>query len=105
MFILIGTGSRVTARPKSDELSPDLNVDTADFCRATIFSDSDYDGLGSWGDPKDDFQICTGGLKGMTVAYPVPHRIRRNYTLQPFLVGAIVRPKGAWRSRGRMSVS
>ena len=80
---------------KSDEFSPDPNVDTADFYHATIFSDSDYDGLGSWGDPKDDFQICTGGLKDLRVAYPVPHRIRRNYTLQPFLVGAIVRPEGA----------
>ena len=56
-------------------------LDTADFYHATIFSDSDYDGLGSWGDPNNDFQISTGGLKDIMLAYPVPHRIRRNYTL------------------------
>ena len=56
-------------------------LDTADFYHATIFSDSDYDGLGSWGDPNDDFQISTGGFKNLTFAYPIPHRIRRNYTL------------------------
>lgn len=46
-----------------------------------MFSDSDYDGLGSWGDPKNDFQISTGGLKDVRLAYPIPHRIRRNFTL------------------------
>ena len=63
----------------------DPKLDTADVYHATIFSDSDYDGLGSWGDPSNDYQIYTGALKDMKVAYPVPHNIRRNYTLQPFL--------------------
>jgi len=48
-----------------------------------VFSDSTYDGLGSWGDPENDFQISTGGLKDIVLAYPVPHHIRRNFTLQP----------------------
>ena len=62
--------------------SPDLKeLDTADPYHTTFLSDSDYDGLGSWGDPNNDFQISTGGLKDVMLAYPVPHRIRRNYTL------------------------
>lgn len=60
-------------------------LDTADFYHATIFSDSSYDGLGSWGDPSNDYQIYSGSLKDMRVAYPVPHNLRRNFTLQPFL--------------------
>ena len=58
-----------------------MELDTSDFYHATILSDSDYDGLGSWGDPNNDFQISTGGFKNLTFAYPVPHRIYRNYTL------------------------
>lgn len=63
------------------DASPNLKeLDTADFYHATFFSDSDYDGLGSWGDPKKDFQIPTGGLKDIMLAYPSPHRVRRNFT-------------------------
>ena len=50
-----------------------------------MFSNSTYDGVGSWGDPANDNQISTGGFKNMTVAYPAPHHIRRNFVLQPFL--------------------
>jgi tyrosinase len=50
-----------------------------------MFSNSTFDGVGFWGDPENDFQIFTGGFKNITVAYPVPHNIRRNFTLQPFL--------------------
>jgi len=65
----------------------DWTQDAADFEHATIFSNSTDDGLGSWGDPQNDFQISTGAFKDITVAYPVPHHIRRNYTLRPFLAG------------------
>ncbi|KAF9647450.1 Di-copper centre-containing protein [Thelephora ganbajun] len=65
----------------------DWTQDAADVYHSTIFSDSNFDGLGSWGDPDNDFQISTGGFKDIRVAYPVPHNIRRNYTLQPFLAG------------------
>ena len=70
------------------------NSDTADFYNATIFSDSPYDGLGSWGDPDNDFQISTGGLNEFRLAYPVPHNLRRNFTLQPFLHGLAGTPPG-----------
>lgn len=37
--------------------------------------------MGGWGDPNDDFQITTGAFaKDFNLAYPVPHRVRRNYT-------------------------
>jgi len=69
-------------------------ADAADFEHATIFSNSTSEGLGSWGDPTDDYQISTGGFKDMMVAYPVPHHIRRNYTLQPFLTADFAPPPG-----------
>lgn len=73
---------------------PDPKIDAADFYYATIFSNSSYDGLGFWGDPDNDFQISTGGLKDIRLAYPIPHNIRRNYTLQPFLAGLNGVPPG-----------
>ena len=61
-------------------------LDAADFYHATIFDPDPKSGFGGWGDPTDDYQITTGGFgKDFLVAYPVPHRPRRNFTLQPFL--------------------
>ena len=48
------------------------------------FFDNSSSGVGGWGDPTNDYQISTGGLKDMVVAYPSPHRIRRNFTLYPY---------------------
>ena len=48
------------------------------------FFDNSSSGVGGWGDPANDYQITTGGFKDMVVAYPNPHRIRRNFTLYPF---------------------
>lgn len=62
--------------------------DAADFHHATIFNSSTYDGLGTWGDQNNDFQILDGAFKDIRVAYPAPHKIRREYTNQPFLAGA-----------------
>ena len=63
-------------------LSSNPKLDAADFYHATIWSDSDYDGLGGWGDPTNDYEIYSGALKDMMVAYPVPHHLRRNFTIQ-----------------------
>ena len=73
------------SQPEVLALGFDRKLDAADFYHATIFSDSDYDGLGSWGDPDNDYRIYTGALKDLVVAYPVPHHLRRQFTLQPFL--------------------
>ena len=51
-----------------------------------LFRDSNpISGLGGWGDPAKDFQVQDGGFSHFEVAYPVPHIIRRNFTLQPFI--------------------
>lgn len=73
------------------DIGPNPELDTEDFYHASIFSNSTVDGLGSWGDPANDFQITTGGFKDIKVAYPVPHNIRRNFTLQPFL--GVINPR------------
>ena len=75
-------------------MGADFGLDASDFYHATIFSDSDYDGLGSWGDPNNDFQVPTGGFKDMMVTYPVPHHVRRNYTLYFYLPPGFAFPPG-----------
>ena len=73
------------------------------FRNATIFNDSPTSGLGGWGDPNDDYQITTGAFAhDFEVAYPVPHRIRRNYTLtvditDPFGDGTPPPPGEVWK--------
>jgi len=61
----------------------DWSSDAPDMYNSPFFDDSPS-GVGGWGDPKNDYQINTGGFKDLIVAYPTPHRIRRNYTLYPF---------------------
>ena len=58
------------------------------------FFDNSSSGVGGWGDPTNDYQISTGGLKDMVVAYPSPHRIRRNFTLYPLTNPTIHPPFG-----------
>ena len=55
------------------------------MCNSAFF-DGSPSGVGGWGDPTDDFQITTGGFKDVIAAYPSPHRIRRNCTVEPFSV-------------------
>jgi len=62
----------------------DWTLDAASFYASPFFGNTSTD-VGGWGDPNNDFQITTGGFKDQIRAYPVPHHIRRNFTLQPFL--------------------
>ena len=80
-----------------------MKVDTADFEHATIFSNSTKEGLGSWGDADNDYQISTGGFKDITVAYPVPHHIRRNYTLRPLIPRPGFVPQAGMDSQTRIN--
>ncbi len=41
-------------------------------------------GLGGWGDPNDDYSVHDGGFHNFQIAYPVPHHVRRNFTLLSF---------------------
>ena len=73
-----------------------------DFANATIFNDSPTSGFGRWGDPADDYQITTGAFAdNFEVVYPVPHKIRRNYTARsvnadPFGDGTPPAPDALW---------
>ncbi|CAE7195009.1 unnamed protein product [Rhizoctonia solani] len=59
--------------------------DTADFEHSSIWDPDPVYGLGGFGDPNDDNIVKTGGLN-ITLAYPVKHKLRRNYQPYPFLV-------------------
>jgi hypothetical protein len=85
VLTLIGTGERVILGIESNIFGPNQHPDAPDVYHTTLFSDDEIEGLGSWGDPDNDNQISTGGFKNLQLAYPVPHRIRRNFLLQPFL--------------------
>ena len=60
-----------------------LHPDAHDMYNSPFF-DKSPSGVGGWGDPANDYQINTGGFKDVIRAYPNPHRIRRNFTVQPF---------------------
>ena len=83
-------------------LMPHLVDASADFPSATIFNDSPKSGFGRWGNPADDYQITTGAFAdNFEVAYPAPHKIRRNYTMRstsadPFGDGTPPAPDAFW---------
>ncbi|RPD74200.1 Di-copper centre-containing protein [Lentinus tigrinus ALCF2SS1-7] len=62
------------------------SIDAHDVQNSPLFKESDpISGLGGWGDPAKDIQVQDGGFRHLQLAYPVPHILRRNFTLQPFL--------------------
>ena len=82
-----GTGPRVCALFTHFILtsphSPST-LDADDFYNSPIFDPNTKSGFGGWGDPTNDFQITTGAFASDFVrAYPVPHGVRRNFTLLP----------------------
>ncbi|CAE6451834.1 unnamed protein product [Rhizoctonia solani] len=58
--------------------------DTADFEHSSIWDTDPVYGLGGFGDPNDDNIVKTGGLN-ITLAYPIKHKLRRQYQPYPFL--------------------
>jgi hypothetical protein len=57
-------------------------IDAPDFFESSFWKDSDpMSGLGGWGDPNDDYSVHDGGFRDLPLAYPVPHYVRRNFTL------------------------
>jgi len=62
-------------------------VHADDFIKSPVFSSSTTSGFGGNGNPDDDLQIAEGDGAFSTDfvrPYPVPHRIRRNITMQPW---------------------
>ncbi|CAE6395636.1 unnamed protein product [Rhizoctonia solani] len=63
----------------------DWSQDSLSLNTSAIFSTDSATGLGGFGDPLQDYRVTTGGFSNMTVAYPIKHNIRRQFTLFPYL--------------------
>ncbi|CAE6448076.1 unnamed protein product [Rhizoctonia solani] len=57
--------------------------DAADFEHSPIWDPDPVYGLGGFGDPNDDNTVKNGGLD-LSLAYPIKHKLRRQY--QPYIV-------------------
>jgi hypothetical protein len=71
-----------------------LHSDSHDMYNSPFF-DGSSNGVGGWGDPKNDYQISTGGFKDEIRVYPTPHHIRRNFSVYPFTNPDVSPPFGA----------
>lgn len=62
-------------------------IDAPDWNAATIWDSDETSGLGlATGVAADDYQLATGGFaNNFTLAYPAPHSLRRNHTLEPWV--------------------
>ncbi|KII86645.1 hypothetical protein PLICRDRAFT_30890 [Plicaturopsis crispa FD-325 SS-3] len=62
------------------------SMDASSFYESSMFKEADTtSGMGGWGNLSDDTQISTGGFaSGYDLSYPSFHRLRRNYTLEPW---------------------
>ena len=60
----------------------DDRIDAHNFFESSFWNGSDpLSGLGGWGDPDDDYSVHDGGFRDLILAYPVPHHVRRNFTI------------------------
>ena len=57
-----------------------------DIFNSSIFDPSPTSGLGTNGDPNNDYQIFDGGFSSdFHVSYPAPNKVRRNFNPQPWI--------------------
>jgi hypothetical protein len=81
----IGIGLSVIRSSFLRVYDSDDRADAPDFFESSFWKDSDpMSGLGGWGDPNDDYTVHDGGFHNLQLAYPVPHHVRRNFTLRPW---------------------
>lgn len=66
--------------------------DAANFEKSSIFSSDPTTGLGTWGDPNNDYSIKDGGFSNLTFAYPIKHKLRRKYVPYPYMAPEGVDP-------------
>lgn len=59
--------------------------DTADVQHSPVFDSHPEYGLGTWGDPTQDFSLQDGGFSDLSLSYPSAHILRRNFTIQPWV--------------------
>ena len=76
------------------EANPSNFLDAANFENSPFFDPSSAHGVGTWGDPNNDYQIHDGGFKNVKRVYPSPHNIRRRFWLFPFTNPAAAAPWG-----------
>lgn len=87
----IGIGLSVIRILLAHVYDPDGQIDAPDFYESSFWKDSDpKSGLGGWGDPNADYSVPDGSFHTLPLSYPLPHTIRRNFTLvaPPFPGGA-----------------
>ncbi len=81
-FLHIGIGLSVNPPFCFPVYHFDRYLDAPDFYESSFWKDSDpMSGLGGWGNPNDDYSVHDGGFRNFKIAYPVPHHVRRNFTL------------------------
>ena len=64
-------------------------ADASNVYGSSFFDSDPESGLGGFGTQNNDFEVQDGGFgvnSTFRLSYPVPHALRRNYTLQPFLL-------------------
>lgn len=60
-------------------------ADSGGVFDSDFFKDADPEsGLGGWGDSTKDFSVTDGAFSDFMNAYPNPHILRRNFSLQPW---------------------
>ncbi|KAK7473086.1 hypothetical protein VKT23_001186 [Stygiomarasmius scandens] len=59
--------------------------DASDVYGSSIFDPNPKNGLGGWGNLSNDVEVYDGGFADFKLSYPVPHQLRRNFTLQPYI--------------------
>jgi hypothetical protein len=78
----IGIGLSVIRIFLAQVYDPDDQIDAPNFYESSFWKDSDpKSGLGGWGDPNADYQVPDGGFHTLPLAYPLPHTVRRNFSL------------------------
>jgi hypothetical protein len=78
----IGIGLSVMRISLSQVYDPDDQIDAPNFYDSPFWNDSDpKSGLGGWGDPNADYSVPDGAFHTLPLSYPVPHIVRRNFSL------------------------
>ena len=81
----IGIGLSVIVILSLSVYDSDGCIDAPDFYESSFWKDSDpVSGLSGWGDPNADFAVPDGGFYNLSLSYPVPHLVRRNFSLFAF---------------------
>ena len=78
----IGTGLSVILFLLAKVYDSDGQIDSPDFYDSPFWNDSDpKSGLGGWGDPNADYGVPDGAFHTLPLSYPLPHVVRRNFSL------------------------